>query len=279
MLYAALIIMTVIVLAFVLVPLARGGRRAPARDAFARAVYRDQIAEVARDVERGIVDPAQAEATRREVARRLLAADTPDASLESKPRPLLAVALGTAVFLAAALLYALLGSPALPDRPFAGRAAERDVAAHRMPTDLNQAVAGLEAKLAANPDNVEGWLLLGRTEAMREHWQKAADAMRHAAELTRNRPDIAAGYGEVLVRAGGGLVTPAARDAFNAALAGEPDNPLALWYLGLAAVQEKKPAAARPYWQRLLGLLPADSDDRKLVAAALDALDKAATPR
>ena len=162
--------------------------------------------------------------------------------------------------------------------PFAGRAAERAVAAHQMPTDLNQAVADLEQKLAANPDNLDGWLLLGRTEAARQHWQKSAGAMRHAAELAKDRPEIAAAYGQVLVQANGGLVTPEARDVFATVLKAAPDEPRSLWYLGLGAVQDHKIAAARDYWRKLLAALPADGDDTKLVNEALAALDAAQPP-
>jgi cytochrome c-type biogenesis protein CcmH len=144
-----------------------------------------------------------------------------------------------------------------------------------MPTDLNKAVADLEAKLKAKPDNLDGWILLGRTEAARQHWQKSAEAMRHAAALAPKRADLATAYGEVQVMADGGLVTPRARDAFDAALALEPENPQALWYLGLEAVQQRKAGAARDYWTKLIALLPAGGEEHKSVAAALATLDKA----
>ena len=275
MVFAGLAAMLVIVLGFVLLPLARGRGAARPRDAFARAVYRDQLAELDRDVQRGVVDTAQAQATRTEIQRRLLSAGDETDAVPAAPRPLLAAGIGAAVLIAAAALYWRLGAPALPDLPYAERAAERSVARHEMPTDLNAAVTGLEKKLAANPDDLDGWLLLGRTEAAREHWQKSAEAMRRAAELSHDKPEIVAAYGEILVRANGGLVTPPARDAFNSVLAADQANVQALWYLGLGAVQDKKAEEARGYWQRLVAALPADSDDRKLVAEALAALDKA----
>jgi len=270
----ALIVMSAVILAFVFVPLARGSQPVAPRELFARGVYRDQLSEIARDVERGLADADQAEATRREIERRLLSTAKPEgAAAAVSRRPVLAAVLALAVCLVAGGLYALLGTPGMPDMPFADRAAERSLASHEMPLDLDKAVAGLEAKLAAKPDDADGWLLLGRTEAARNHWQKSADAMRHAMILTKNRPDIAAAYGEILVMAGGGIVTPTARDVFAAVLAREPDNAQALWYLGLAAAQGKNFDEARSDWQRLLKLLPADGEDRKLVSDALDALN------
>jgi cytochrome c-type biogenesis protein CcmH len=269
-------ILVIVVLLFVFVPLARGrAASAKPRETFARAVYRDQLAELARDRERGVIDAREIEAARREIERRLLASDRPADAASAKPRPWLAAVLALGTLSVAAALYTVMGSPGLPDRPYADRQAERAVAAHQMPTDLNKAVAGLEAKLKADPNNLDGWILLGRTEAVRRHWEKSAAAMRHAAALAPKRADLATAYGEIQVMADGGLVTPQARDAFTAALALEPKDLQALWYLGLEAVQQRKIGEARDYWQRLLVLLPADGEEHKSVTAALDTLDRA----
>ena len=274
LLVIALFVISAAILAFVFLPLARGSQPTQPREIFARAIYRDQLSEITRDVERGLADEAQADATRREVERRLLSTAQPNATIGSVTRrPLLAGVLALAVCIVAGGLYTMVGTPGMPDMPFADRAAERSLASHQMPLDLDKAVAGLEAKLAANPDDADGWLLLGRTEAARNHWQKSADAMRHAMILTKNRPDIAAAYGEILLMASGGIVTPTARDVFASVLAREPDNAQALWYLGLAAAQAKNFDEARNDWQHLLKVLPADSDEHKLVSDALAALN------
>lgn len=271
-----LALLALVVLSFVFVPLARGtAGRTAGRSFFARAVYRDQLGELARDRERGVIDAGEEEAARREIERRLLATDRPDPDAGVKPRPILAGLLGLATLIIGTGLYAMLGNPGVPDLPYADRAAERAVAAHQMPTDLNKAVADLETKLKANPDNLEGWILLGRTEAMRQHWEKSAEAMRQAMVLAPKRPDIATAYGEMQIMADGGLVTPQARDALVAALKEEPKDLRALWYLGLEAVQQRKVGMARDYWQKLLALLPADGEEHKSVAEALATLDKA----
>ncbi|HEX4113875.1 MAG TPA: c-type cytochrome biogenesis protein CcmI [Stellaceae bacterium] len=276
LLIGVLAVLVVVILLFVFVPLARGrAASAKPRGSFARAVYRDQLTELGRDRERGTIDAARAEASRREIERRLLASDQEPDAASAKPRPVLAAVLAFGTLLVAMVLYAVLGNPGLPDRPYADRQAERAAAVPQMPRDLNKAVAGLQAKLKADPNNLDGWILLGRTEAVRQHWEKSAEAMRHAASLAPKRADLVTAYGEVQVLADGGLVTPRARDAFSAALALEPKDLQALWYLGLEAVQQRKVGAARDYWQRLIALLPADGEEHKNVAAALDTLDKA----
>lgn len=279
---ALLVVLAIVVLGFVFVPLARGrAARGRDRNVFARVVYRDQLGELTRDRERGVIGAGEEEAARREIERRLLAAAGTEAETAAKPRPVLAALLGLFVIVVGGGLYAVLGSPGLPDLPYAGRAAERAVARHQMPTDLNKAVADLEAKLKANPDNLDGWILLGRTEAARQNWHKSADAMRHAVALAPKRDDLLTAYAEIQVMADGGLVTPEARDAFTQALALDAKNARALWYLGLEAVQQHKVGMAQDYWRRLLTVLPPDGEEHKTVAEALATIDRAlkqATP-
>ncbi|HXE16473.1 MAG TPA: c-type cytochrome biogenesis protein CcmI [Stellaceae bacterium] len=274
--FALLAVLAILVLGFVFVPLARGrAARGRDRNIFARAVYRDQLAELTRDRERGVLDAGEEAAARREIERRLLAAGDTASDTTAKPRPVLAALLGLFVLAVAAGLYFALGSPGLPDRPYAGREAERAAASHRMPTDLNKAVADLEAKLKAKPDNLDGWILLGRTEAARQNWHKSAEAMAHAVALAPTRDDLLTAYGEIQVMADGGLVTPQARDAFTKALTLDAKNARALWYLGLEAVQQRKVGMAQDYWRKLLAVLPADGEEHKTVSEALAAIDKA----
>lgn len=59
----------------ILAPLLRGSRPGAERASFDQAVYRDQLQELDRDIERGLLTPEEAAATRLEVQRRILAAD------------------------------------------------------------------------------------------------------------------------------------------------------------------------------------------------------------
>ncbi len=69
----ALLALTTFAVALLLAPLILRGRGAAARDAYNLAVYRDQLAELERDVERGVLSPAEAEAAKSEIGRRILA--------------------------------------------------------------------------------------------------------------------------------------------------------------------------------------------------------------
>ncbi len=252
----ALALMAVIVVVAVIAPLMKGAREAPARAQFDRAVYRDQIKELERDVARGLIDADQAATARLEIERRLLAADArPEAApVRSAGSPRLAIALALGLPAVAALIYLALGSPGVPDQPDAARGPERARAvATGQHEDLDKAAAALEAKLKANPENDADWLLLARTQAALGHWQRSAEAYREAMRLTKGRPDVASAYGEMLVFAADGIVTPRAREAFTAALARDPADIASRYYLALADAQEGKAQAAIDAWQKLAG--------------------------
>ncbi|HXO03308.1 MAG TPA: c-type cytochrome biogenesis protein CcmI, partial [Stellaceae bacterium] len=118
----ALLGLTTLAVALLLAPLILRGRMSQARDAYNLAVYRDQLAEIERDVERGIIAPAEAEAAKSEIGRRILALTPATAPAASSSVPLV-VATGAIVVLpfAAWLLYWDLGSPSLADQPLASR--------------------------------------------------------------------------------------------------------------------------------------------------------------
>jgi cytochrome c-type biogenesis protein CcmH len=77
----------------IVAPLLRGSRPAPGRASFDQAVYRDQLQELDRDIARGLITRAEADATRLEIQRRLLAADRQPAAPSRLSRsPILAAA-------------------------------------------------------------------------------------------------------------------------------------------------------------------------------------------
>lgn len=269
-----------LVVALVILPLAGGRRTLPGRAAYDRAVYRDQLAEIERDRDRGLLSATEAASARLEIERRLLGTATErESSAPRKPAPvsrLLVLALALAVPLGAAGIYLLRGSPQLPDLPYAARDGERRAAQVEGNRDLAQVVSALEARLKQTPDDGDGWLLLARTQQTLEHWQESGEAYRHALALMGDRADIEASYGEMLFLAASGIVTPAARDAFAAALAHDSGNPAARYYLALADAQAGNAQAAIDAWQKLLADSPAGAGWIPTVRQRIEETAKAA---
>ena len=140
-----------------------------------------------------------------------------------------------------------------PQNPALDRA--RDEAPH----DLDAAVAQLAARLQKEPDDREGWNLLARSYALMGEKDKAAEAARRAAALDPS----ASAKGESLVAAANGTVTPEARRQFEAALAADPKDPRARFFMGLAEAQDGNTKAALARWRALEADSPPDAPWRE----------------
>jgi cytochrome c-type biogenesis protein CcmH len=116
---------------------------------------------------------------------------------------------------------------------------------------------GLEAKLRANPTDVAGWLLLGRSNFQLQRYPRAAEAFRQAYTLTEGRNvEAIIGLGEALAFSDERMLTTRSAQLFERALELAPDHPKALWYSGLAAYQTRNFDVARERWARLVALEP-----------------------
>ena len=239
------------------------------------AVYRDQLAEIDRDVARGLIEAGEAEATRNEVSRRMLAAggreDTDTGPRPPSPGPRRAALLSALVGipLVALSTYLAFGRPDLPGLP----QAERMVTALER-SDYAAMVAQVEAHLAENPTDAQGWLVLAPAYRAVGRYGDAAQAFASALALVPAEPDLLTNFGESLVMAEEGLVTARARDAFQQALALDPDNTKALFYHALADRQEGRQEEAMATWRTMLEGAPADAPWRPAVERQMASLER-----
>ena len=235
------------------------------------AFYKAQLDEIQRDVERGQLPQSEAASARAEAARRLIAAGSEKSKAAAAPRVrnrlAAAVLIAVGVPAIAFPLYALLGQPQMPDEPLASR----EPATHAA-SDIEAAVAGVEAHLIAKPDDGKGWAVLAPVYMRFERYEDAAHAYSEALRLLGEDPSRRAAYGEALVAAAGGVVTDKARAAFARALAEQPGQPQARFYLALAAEQDGKKAEAIQDYESLAADAPADAPWVGAVKARLAAL-------
>ena len=254
-------VMTAAVVGALVAPLLRRRAGGPGRAAYDRNVYREQLHELAADRERGTITAEQEEAARIEIERRILAAgeDAPDETTPARPR-FAALAVTVLVPVAAFGLYAVLGSPDLPDQPLAGRVIDMDGSGGPgMPAEIAEVIERLAARLKENPNDLPGWALLARSYAVSGRYDKAANAYREAAALAPDDNDIAVGLGESIVFSADGMVTPAARVQFEAVLARDPTYAEARYYMGLARAQAGDREEALSIWTALARDADADT--------------------
>jgi len=236
-------------------------------------VYRDQLAEITRDIDRGVLNAEQADAARIEVQRRILATDqriqTRAAGRVGKTPGAFARPVAVALILIGIIgglgLYLDIGHPALPDRPIAQRTDEimaaRNAQNNNQERDraLRNAVADLSNKLIQNPNNLENWELLGNSLLALNRPQEAQTAFLEAVKLSNRDGAYLAMYAEAIIRASDGQVTAPARGALEEAAKSGNDNPRIGFYLGVADLQQGHAGAAVERWITLANSAPADA--------------------
>ncbi len=233
---------------------------------FALEVYRDQLAEINRDASRGILDHDQAKAAQVEIERRILAlAEAPMFKPARAPSHGLMIALAVVLPLSGFGLYLLLGSPALPGAPLTARQTD-------LPAAASAALAALEQGVAAQPGDGQAWLAYGDGLMQAKRAGDAANAFAKAIALGTKGARVEASYGSALVVAANGKVDDKARAAFQAALAADPTDPTARFFLGLAKQQAGDGEAALTDWLALERELPADTPWRPDLVANIDQL-------
>ncbi|MGP8119122.1 MAG: c-type cytochrome biogenesis protein CcmI [Xanthobacteraceae bacterium] len=259
-------LMTAAAVFAVLWPLGR--RTASKRGGAESAVYKDQLAEVDRDLETGIIQAPEAAAARAEIGRRLIAAadaetHAPTGSSRGARRAVSVVAL-LGLPLLAISIYWSLGSPQLPDLPLASRARQPVASA-----SLDTLVAQVEAHLEKNPSDVRGWQVLAPVLMKLGRYDDAARAVRNTITYGGETAERRADLGEAIAAAANGVVTEQAKGEFERAVALSAGEVKARYFLGLAAEQDGRLADAAAAWRAMLAGAPSDAPWRPLVEAAL----------
>lgn len=177
--------------------------------------------------------------------------------------PMLAVLLPTLSL----LIYLMLGETN------ALRKAELQETETKAAANVINMVEKLQQRLKQQPDDIQGWRMLGRSYTYLQQYQKAADVF---AELYRRQPDdldVMLQYANNLAMARGGSMAGEPAELISLVLQRAPDNANALWLGGMAKAEEGSYAEAKQYWQKLVSLLPKDSESLPQIKQMLLALD------
>ncbi|WEX78373.1 c-type cytochrome biogenesis protein CcmI [Sinorhizobium numidicum] len=251
-------ILTAAVAAVLILPLMRAAPPLPSPHSHDVEVYRDQLDELTRDREAGLIGNEDAELARAEIARRLLAANAADAAaVERTPKYLRSSRLAQMFVLlclpaVGLCLYLTTGSPGVPAQPLAARLANPG-------DDINILIAKAENHLAVNPGDGAGWDLLAPIYMRNGRVEDAVAAYDRAIRLLGAAPARLGGYAEALIVQSGGLVTADAQDALRKALALDPNDPRSEFYLALGLKQEGKHADALAAFRKLAANSPPDA--------------------
>lgn len=255
---------------FIVLPLWRNKQkgRAVQRDAANLEIFRDQIAEMDADLRNGLLTQELYEQGKRELQARLLeeVTDGQEASASSGRNPLkvLAITLSLLLPLLAVGLYWKVGNPNAIV-PQASQGSMEGFGGMRSETAIKE----LEKKLADNPESPEGWLVLARSYSELERFADAARAYEKLTKLVPNDAQLWADYADVLAMVHDQSLAGAPTKLLDKALELDPNNGKALALSGSAAMERGDYATAVRHWENLLKLIPADTEDAKMVAGGI----------
>lgn len=253
---------------FTVLPLARrSARPAESRDAVNAAVYRDQLRELDADVQAGTLAPDQRDKARQEIEARLasdLGKGEPAPESRGSARGA-ALALGLAVPICALAIYLTVGNPRALSPEATAEAGPHGVTAQQFETMVER----LSARMKERPDDLEGWMMLGRSYAVLGHFPQSAAAYAKAVALAPNDAQLLADYADSLAMAQGRTLKGEPEKVLKRALAADPNNVKALVLAGTAAYDRNDKAAAVQLWERALAVLPAESEMARRVRASV----------
>ncbi len=250
-------------LALVMRPLLSGRARARLTAAEVNlSLHRDQLRELDADLAAGKLAGEDYERARKELEARLLEdVAAPAERAAQRPGRGLALAIGAAIPAVAVALYFVIGTPGAIDRQ-----AEHAVSAQQ----IEAMVARLAARMRENPDDADGWKLLGRSYAVLGRYGEAADAYAKAAQRAPRDPQLLADFADALAMARGERLAGEPEKLVLRALEIDPNHLKALALAGTAAFERKDYAIAARFWQRMLPLVPDGSDEARTIRANVD---------
>ncbi|WP_425515873.1 c-type cytochrome biogenesis protein CcmI [Rhizobium laguerreae] len=248
-------VMTAALAVILLYPLLRGAKAAENIRAGEAAVYRDQLRELDRDLNGGLITPEEADYARAEIGRRLIAVSADEPAETPKPprhhRFTEAVVLLVLPVLGLSL-YLTTGRPDLPSQPLEARLENPG-------NDVAVLITKAERHLAEKPDDGKGWDVLAPIYFRTLRVNDAQLAYRNAIRLLGPSPVRLDGLAETLMAVSDGVVTEEARQVLEQSLTLESDNPRARFYIALSMEQAGRPNEARQAFEALAKQSPADA--------------------
>ncbi len=239
-------------------------------------IYRDQLAELDNDLRSDILTPEQYEQSKRELQHRMLE-DIPEgesmtaALVVGNNRNVMTITLVVlALPLLAISLYLWLGNtraltpqPAVEQMPMSSTS---EAGGHE---NFSSVLDNLTARLKDQPDDIEGWIMLGRTYAIMKRFNEAKGAYERVLALAPDDAELITDYADIVAMTNNGSLMGQPLELIDKALRLDPKNPKALALAGTAEFEQKKFAKAAAYWEQLLALIPAESELGKSVSSSI----------
>jgi cytochrome c-type biogenesis protein CcmH len=235
-------------------------------------IYKEEIAKLEKERAEGLIDGAAYEISHAEMRQRLFQDTSEDDSVAvlGSPKKTI-IALTVFIPVIAAAMYFWLGSA----QQIAKGGAKQQVAQQ----DIEKMVAALATKMEQDPANLKGWAMLARSYQVMGRPKDAENAYDRAGSYLDGDAQLLADYADVSASNANGSFEGKPQAIINRALKANPNNMMALWLAGTADYNRGDYKGAVQVWGRLAKLLPADSEDMKMIQGSImEARGKANLP-
>jgi cytochrome c-type biogenesis protein CcmH len=261
-------------LAFVVPPLLGGRRRKAGPGSQEQAnveILRDQLRELDADLAAGTISRDQFDQARREIEQRVLedAAAAPTAAPAPGHGRIAAVVVGIAIPVLAVAIYLVLGSPQALDPKVAAARPAQEQAHEITPEQIAAMVEKLAQRMKANPENVEGWVMLARSYNAMQRFPEAAQAYAQAIQRLPNNAQLLADYADALAMVQGRSLEGEPEKLIQRALEADPNNLKALLLAGTVAFDRQDFKQAVSHWQKAQGMVPPESDIARAIGDSI----------
>jgi len=247
-------------------------------------IYKDQLVEVEKDLEKGVLSKSESDAARIEVSRRILLADKRSklekqtVSISQNHNKLITFIILIFILAGSFSIYAFLGNPSLPDMPLQARLAEiKENRSQRIsqeeaellvpdeiieaPSDYLALVSKLRIAMKERPNDIQGLRLLALHEFRLGKYRSARKAHLKIINVlgeTATAKDLI-DFAEVMIVATNGYVSPEAEFILRRGLEMKPNDGRARYYSGLSMAQSGRPDVTLRLWENLLNEGPDDA--------------------
>lgn len=255
-------------LLFLLPPLIQKAKDGLDADTFDRdelniTIFKDQLAELERDLSGGVLTQEQFDTAKHDLERSFLqdAGSEADAAAEQTDRIIgrsAAVVIAMIVPILAVTIYNILGEP----DGLHPEDARPQVQAEGHEGTLEQQVRKLQDHLQQNPEDGEGWVMLARSYYFLKQYGAAAETFARASAMQNDaNAELLADYADALAMSNGRNMSGKPYELVKKALEIQPTFQKALWLAGTATYQAGDMPATLEYWKRLLALFPPGSEN------------------
>ncbi len=246
------------------------------RDELSVAVFKDQVTELERDLSNGSLSEEQFELAKQDIERELLESTQAEKVMLSSgdkiANAMAAKASAWVIIIALPIMTIAFyqsfgGGPEAFDPSLIQ--AQVDAEGHQG-SNVEEMIATLIQRLEANPDDAEGWAMLGRSYYFVQQYGPSAQSYANAISKQQvENPDLYADYADALALANNRSLQGKPMEAVIRAIELDPNHTKSLWLAGTGAYQAKDWAEAKRHWEHLLSLMPQGSENAQMIEANL----------